>query len=166
MSFYICKECLQTFAQISTDLIIHLLICWNCCTIKPRWTEVSLGKNFSVLTAQRKRHSTVRCPLPACSSYSTLGPSPLHPSLHCYLKREVKLLIIQLPQTDLSERRRELVLNLLLVSGCYELCGTWDLSLVLASCSYLQQEEEGRGARALTWMHLVGLYQIFNIILM
>lgn len=33
----------------------------------------------------------------------TFSPPP--PSLHCYLKREVKLLIIQLPQTDLSKRR-------------------------------------------------------------
>lgn len=72
------------------------------------------------------------------------------PSLHCYLKREVKLFIIHLPQTDLSKRKHAFVFNSLLVSGCYEIHGTWDLSLVFSSCNSLQQEEEGKGARALT----------------
>lgn len=101
-----------------------LLICWELLHDQISLNRSVLGKNFSVLTAQREtQHSQLSSTCLQQLFYAwTFSPPP--PSLHCNLKREVKLLIIQLSQTDLSKRRRVFVLNLLLVSGYYEIFGT------------------------------------------
>lgn len=151
MSFYICKESLQTFAQISTDLIIHLLICWNCCTIKPRWIEVSLGKNFSVLTAQRKRHSTVTCPLPACSSYSTLGPSPLHPFI-ALLSKKGSETVDNTTASNWPQREKARV-RLEFAPRVWVLWNMWYLGSFL-STFFLQLPATGRGRKGCQSLNL------------
>lgn len=49
---------------------------------------------FPLLEGKEREHSAVLC------LSVTLGLSPPAPSLHCYLKREVKVIIIHLPQTN------------------------------------------------------------------
>lgn len=126
----------------------------KCCMIKPPLIEVPWWKNCSVLTAQRRRNLTVYLSATVILHLDFPPPPPL---LHCYLKREVILIIRHLPQPDLSKRKHVFIFNSLLVSGYYGICGTSDLSLIFSSCNYLQREEEGRGARALTWMSCIWL---------
>lgn len=89
--------------------------------------------------------------------------------LHCTVIQKGKLnyiIIIHLPQTDASKRKHVLAFHSLLAPAYCEIRGTWGLFL---SFLFLQLPGRGRkGCRSLNLnvSHLVGLYQIFNIIVM
>lgn len=83
-----------------------LLICWDLLHDQTTLNRSVLVEKFLSLNSSKEetQHSQLSSTCLQQLSYTwTFSPPP--PSLHCYLKREVKLLIIQLPQTDLSKRR-------------------------------------------------------------
>lgn len=102
-----------------------LIICWELLHDQTTLNRSVLGEKLFSLNSSKEeiQHTQLSSTcLPQLFCAWTFSPPP--PSLHCYLKREVKLLIIQLSQTDLSKRRRVFFLNLLLVSGYHEIFGT------------------------------------------
>lgn len=115
---YCFRVSLCTFARNSFGLLPRSALtssrplCWKLLHDQTTFNRSVLVKNGS---AQRRRHTTQ-----SALSFTCLQHMDFLPPLHCYLKREVKLMIIHLPQTDLSKRQRAVILIHSLTMGVTE----------------------------------------------
>lgn len=107
---YCFRVSLCTFARNSFGLLPRSALtssrplCWKLLHDQTTFNRSALVKNGS----KEETHNTVSSVLYLSATHGLSPSAP--PPLHCYLKREVKLMIIHLPQTDLSKRQRAVIL--------------------------------------------------------
>lgn len=98
-----------------------LLICWKLLHDQTTFNGSALVEKLLSLNTWKKETHNIAVLYLSATVTPHLDSFPFTlPSLHCNLKREVKLIIIHLPQTVLSKRKHVLVFNSLLVSGYHE----------------------------------------------
>lgn len=146
------------YLQVLADFCLNqhwphntLIICWELLHDQTTLNRSVLGEKLFSLNSSKEetQHTQLSSTcLPQLFCAWTFSPPP--PSLHCYLKREVKLMIIQLSQTDLSKRS----LVLLEFAPCVWVSwNIWYLGSFLSTL-FLQLPATGRGRKGCQSLNL------------